>query len=322
MNRIGILIIGFILVIATISCTKEPEIQKEPIFSTTDIDLFWKVIDENKPDFDGDFFKTNYVNNGSIGLKDFDDIKNICPDLESKLKQEKYLQYYNSIRNNTLDLTNEITISKNGYVEFENTYSGFKPTDIYFLIGALTAGGKQTDNGLMIAVEFFTKTDSTSVEKLSNWYQSVIKEKKYIPSVVIHELAHFQQNYIPKNNGYSTLLEQSIREGMADYISYSILNDKPFLNEHLHEYAESIEQELWIKYENEMNLNFKETGWLYNGGESSRETPADLGYYVGFKIIESFSSNFNGDSEAIKAMLSNSDYYDIFEKSNYKDKFQ
>jgi hypothetical protein len=34
-------------------------------------------------------------------------------------------------------------------------------------------------------------------------------------------------------------------EGMADYISYKIINDNPFFNEHLHYYADSIENQLW-----------------------------------------------------------------------------
>jgi hypothetical protein len=321
MNRIEKIIFGLFL-ISIFGCSEKQVIQKKPNFITTDIDLFWKVFDDNNLYFESDSFKMNYVNKGSIGLKDFDELKNICPELERKLRQSKYLNYYNSIRDNTTDLTDEITISKEAYITFEDIYSGFKQTDVYFLVGALTAGGKKTDNGLLIGVEFFTKSETTSTDQLNEWYQKVLKEKIYLPSIVIHELVHFQQNFIPKYSSHNTLLEQSIMEGMADYISYKIINDNPFFNEHLHYYADSIENQLWDEFKKEMDLDYKETDWLYNGGGNSSTVPADLGYYVGFKIIESFVLSFNNESDAIEAMLNNYDYYDIFEKSNYETKFQ
>jgi hypothetical protein len=149
MNRIEKIIFGLFL-ISIFGCSEKQVIQKKPNFITTDIDLFWKVFDDNNLYFESDSFKMNYVNKGSIGLKDFDELKNICPELERKLRQSKYLNYYNSIRDNTTDLTDEITISKEAYITFEDIYSGFKQTDVYFLVGALTAGGKKTDNGLWL----------------------------------------------------------------------------------------------------------------------------------------------------------------------------
>jgi hypothetical protein len=201
MNRIEKIIFGLFL-ISIFGCSEKQVIQKKPNFITTDIDLFWKVFDDNNLYFESDSFKMNYVNKGSIGLKDFDELKNICPELERKLRQSKYLNYYNSIRDNTTDLTDEITISKEAYITFEDIYSGFKQTDVYFLVGALTAGGKKTDNGLLIGVEFFTKSETTSTDQLNEWYQKVLKEKIYLPSIVIHELVHFQQNFIPKYSSH------------------------------------------------------------------------------------------------------------------------
>jgi hypothetical protein len=62
-------------------------------------------------------------------------LKNICPELEEKLRQSKYLNYYNSIRDNTTDLTDEITISKEAYITFEDIYSGLNKLMFIFLLG-------------------------------------------------------------------------------------------------------------------------------------------------------------------------------------------
>ena len=172
----------------------------------------------------------------------------------------------------------------------------------------------------MIAVEFFTKIDTTSLELLSDWHQKVIREKIYIPIIVIHELVHFNQNFSSHNIEYNTLLEQSIMEGMADFIALYLLPNEPFFNQHLHDFADTIEQKLWNEFKVEKDVNYSNTEWLYTVKNTSQGYPPDLGYYIGFKIIESYSKKFDDINIAIRNMLSNPDYYDIFDKSGYEEK--
>ena len=93
------------------------------------------------------------------------------------------------------------------------------------------------------------------------------------------------------------------------------------MNDHLHQYGEEHEQELWELFSEQKDMNYKETQWLYSGTETSQGYPADMGYYMGFKILESFAATFESTESAISAMLSNGNYVYLFEQSGYADKF-
>jgi uncharacterized protein YjaZ len=181
----------------------------------------------------------------------------------------------------------------------------------------MSAGGRISNNGLLIAVEMFSKNQDTDLEQLSEWHQNVLRNKEYLPSIVVHEFIHMQQ----KRLNYQSVLEKSIAEGMADFIAFHLLDNRPFMNEHLHSYGNPIEEQIWTEFDNQKNMNYQNTEWLYTGKTTSQGHPADMGYYVGFKILESYSSNFNSTEDAIVAMLSTSDYIEIFKRSKYSGKF-
>ncbi len=310
------------LLIALFSCSKENESNKEPEFFTSDIDLFWKIFDSISPDYSKINFQNYYIDKGTKGLKDYAEQKDLAASLESKLKLPEYLSYYKSIRYNTLDLDDAIQKSKDGFNTLKMIYPEANLFDVYFLIGALGAGGRVSNNGLLIAVEFFTKTDTTSLDNLDEWYRNVIKSKDYIPSIVVHELIHKQQNFSQTNSGFNTLLEQSIMEGMADFVSLYLLPNEPFLYKHLHDYADTLELTLWNEFKKDKDKSYDTTEWLYTGEKTSKGYPADLGYYIGFKIVESYSKKFDNMNIAIQNLLNTSNYYEIFEKSEYEKKFK
>lgn len=311
----------YLLLLATFyGCSLKSDIQIEPEFFKSDIELFWNVLDSISPNYSRNNFQSYYINKGTKGLKDYAEQKDLAASLEIVLKSPEYLRYYKSIRNNTLDLEGVIQKSKIGFNNLMEVYPGAKFFNVYFLMGALGAGGRISNNGLLISVDFFTKTDTTSLDNLG-WYKNVIKTKDYIPSIVLHELIHKQQHYSPTNVKFSTLLEQSIREGMADFITCYILPNEPYFNNHLHEYADTIEQKIWNEFKIDKDKNFISTEWLYTGNNTSKGYPADLGYYIGYKIIESYSKKFDNVKIAIHNMLNNPDYYEIFDKSEYDKKF-
>ena len=76
------------------------------------------------------------------------------------------------------------------------------------------------------------------------------------------------------------------------------------MNDHLHAYGDPREEELWKGFGLQMNLNYQETEWFYTGRTTSKDHPADMGYYMGFKIVEAYSITFNNTGEAMEAMLS------------------
>lgn len=291
-----------------------------PNFITSDIDLFWKAFDNSANPASINFEKL-YINQGTDGLRDYAKQKDLAAALKSTLGYKSYLNYYDAIRTNTLDVSATIDNSKRAFLALEEIYPDTKFFNVYFLVGAMTAGGRVSDNGLLIAVEMFCKNDDTPLSNLSEWHQNVLRNKEYLSSIVVHEFVHMQQNFQPANSDFRTALEQSIVEGMADFIAFHLLENQPFMNEHLHAYGDPIEAQIWAEFENQKNMNYQDTEWLYTGNTTSKGHPADMGYYVGFKILEAYSSTFDTVEEAIATMLAESNYAEILEQCGYAKKF-
>lgn len=314
----GISLLHLLLLLTLFSNCKNDDAAdpvRDPEFIFSDIDLFWEVFDSN--DFSSSNFQTNYIIKGTIGLQDYALQKNLAPGLNDILSNPTYLAYYNSIRENTLNLTEVVSKSQEALERLKAINEGTIILDVYFIVGSASAGGRISENGLLIAVEMFSSEESIDLSSLSEWHQNVIRNKTYLPSIVVHESIHIQQFGLG-NNG--TVLESSLAEGMADFISHKLLPNEPFMNEHLHTYGDVKEEEIWLEFEAEMNLNRSGTEWLYTGATTANGHPADMGYYVGYKIYESFSSNYSTTEEAIQAILSTS-YSDVFDQSGYADKF-
>ncbi|MEO9483821.1 MAG: DUF2268 domain-containing putative Zn-dependent protease [Ekhidna sp.] len=287
----------------------------EPSFIFSDIDLFWEVYDTQN--FSSSNFQNEYVSKGTIGLKDYATQKNLAPALNSTLSSQHYIDYYDAIRSSTLDLSDAITKSEVAFDQLKEIHDDVLILNTYFIMGAATAGGRISQNGLLIAVEMFSRDETIDISNLSEWHQSVIRNKQYLPSIVVHEFIHIQQFNL-RHDG--TVLEASLAEGMADFLSHYLLKGEPFMNEHLHTYGDPKEEELWMEFENEMDLSTSQTEWLYTAKTTANGHPADMGYYMGYKIYESFSANYQTQEEAIQAMLTTS-YREVFEASGYSDKF-
>ena len=61
------------------------------------------------------------------------------------------------------------------------------------------------------------------------------------------------------------------------------------------------------------------TNWLYNGGKM-KDRPADLGYFIGYKIAETYYQKQIDKSEAIRHLLNKKKYRKIYKESDYLEK--
>jgi uncharacterized protein YjaZ len=64
----------------------------------------------------------------------------------------------------------------------------------------------------------------------------------------------------------------------------------------------------------------KLNNWLYNGSQA-KDRPADLGYYVGYKICEAYYRNASNKRQAIKDILELKDFRQFLQASKYDEKF-
>lgn len=279
---------------------------------TSDIALFWKAFDMAKPENDLIVYRDEYFKKGSIGLNHFwrARIGSSCALVDMINANPKY---YASLRQSSAKIESYKPQMQASFRRLKEIYPEAVFPDVYFLIGRMSSAGTLSDKGLLIGVDMFGKTDEKSLEGMSDWHKAVVSKIERIPFIVAHELIHYQQ----KNSFNQTLLARSLGEGVADFVGELIAGDT--INPHLHEYGNPREKELWLEFKKEM-AGGDVGNWLYQG-DKAKNKPADLGYYMGYKIAESYYKNSAAKKQAVKDILEIKDFQKFLADSKYEEKF-
>lgn len=280
---------------------------------TSDIDLFWKAYDKATPANDLIVYRDDYLRKGSVGLQEFARIRigNVCELVETI---DAHPRYFEQLRAGSLRIDSFKPKIRASFVRLKEIYPDAVFPSVYFLIGRMNSAGTLTDKGLLIGVDMFGKTDDTPMDELGAWHKAVVSSIDRLPFIVAHELIHYQQ--APLSDG--SLLAAAVREGSADFIGELISGGQ--INPHLQEYGNARERELWLEFEKEMSGNDR-SNWLYQG-EKAKDRPADLGYYIGYKIAESFYKNSTDKKKAVRDILLVEDFPKFLEASKYTEKFR
>ncbi len=280
---------------------------------TSDIAAFWRAYDRAAAGNAQTVYEEEYLQKGSYGLRQFTrhrigNAANLVATIE------KHPRYYASIRQSSLRLTSMEGQIRAGFRKLKDLYPASVFPDVYFTIGAMNSGGTTTGKGLLIGVEMYGITPQTPYDELSNWHKAVLKPIEALPSIVAHELVHYQQKYSLANQ---TLLAQTINEGAADFIAELISGGN--INDHLHKYANARERELWTEFQQEMNGKDL-SKWLYQG-DRIKDRPADLGYWMGYRICEAYYRRATDKKQALREILEIKDFEAFLAASRYGEKF-
>ena len=273
---------------------------------TSDIGNFWRAYDlsEGKTTEEKiEIYNTEYLAIGSIGLQDFTEAH--IQDAEKLVNAiEAMPKYYASIRvssNRVLEMTDRIRDYMHAW---KDLYAEAVFPDVYFVIGRMMSAGTFSPNGLLIGTEILSRSDDVPEEELRPVYLKLVKPIEYLPYVVIHELIHPQQKY---DFDGTTLLGHSIMEGAADFLGE--LASGGLLNQLQHEYGRVHEMALWDDFSREM-LKDNMKNWLYNYYEDLGDRPPDMGYYMGYRICESYYEKMDDKRQAIRDILAVKDATD------------
>ena len=87
------------------------------------------------------------------------------------------------------------------------------------------------------------------------------------------------------------------------------------INEHLKAYARTREKEIWYEFARDMyKPDFSK--WIYNGA-SAKDRPADLGYYVGYRITRTYYDRAKDKRKAVRDILNIQDARAFLGASGY-----
>jgi Predicted Zn-dependent protease (DUF2268) len=289
-------------------------------FITDDLVRFWQAFDQAQtvPN-QAIIYQREYLELGTVGLQDFSQINEFNASSLAEVV-DSYPNFFRAIRNNTLSLTRDHRIQSQIKTHFENLKRLYLPVqfqDVYFVIGALNSGGTVSVNGLLMGTEINARDASTPIEELSPWLQANTGSLEDLARLVVHEAVHTLQFLagaietpeMPRKS----LLWKSLQEGGADFITTLATGQEP--PSPFFKYGLEHEHSLWQEFSSVMDgTDIRE--WIYNG-DNATSRPADLGYFVGYRILEAYYNRAPDKQKALAEMLAIRDPEAILRDSGY-----
>lgn len=223
-------------------------------------------------------------------------------------------RYYDAIRANTLAVDTSRAIKDSIHAAFRRMsalYPDARYCDVYFLIGRMTSGGTTGKNSLLIGAEMNARDASTPVDELPAWHRAVTGPIADLPHIVTHEMVHTLQG---KRAGTETLLAAALNEGSADFLAELVSGQH--IQNPAYAYGDAHESELWAKFQLEMDGS-NTSSWLYQGDQTPPGVPADLGYWMGYKISKAYYDKLADKKAAVRGILLYTDAKAFLAASGY-----
>ncbi|MBC8882432.1 hypothetical protein H9X57_00360 [Flavobacterium piscinae] len=282
--------------------------------STVDIRNFWNaynLLETARTKADSVLiFQTEYFNKATQANKKFIKLRKFTAEEVVNVIQ-RYPLYFSSIKDNSNKIDSQVEEINKYLSKLAEILPGFSPPKICFAFGCLRTGGTVSKNTILVGTEMIT-ADSTSIfDELSPWLKSVVSKTGDITPLIIHEAVHTYQ----KNKYTKDLPSTIIKEGFAEFVTCNLLmlDNNPVL----HSYGNKNECSLWKSFISDFKNGITDySDWVY-GGSTDENRPADLGYYIGLKIIEEYYLNSTDKSEALEYLSDCDNYGLIFKSSKY-----
>ncbi|NZA26575.1 hypothetical protein H0E84_09275 [Luteimonas sp. SJ-92] len=286
---------------------------------TEDLPRFWAAWNEAAQTGDRAqrvaAFQRGYLDRGTPGLEAFTRLRIHSADrLVSAI--DEHPRYYASLRGSGDLLEAQKPAIREALRSMAAVYPGGVFPDVYFLIGRMNSGGTLDEAGLLIGLEMYGRGDGVPLGELGEWHRAVVGELANLPDIVAHEWVHFQQS--PEVQDQPTLLRAALREGVADFLSE--LGTGRHINQHVHAWAEPRAAGLWAEFAQMMDGS-DYTGWLYDT-QAGDGRPADLGYWMGYRIARAYYRRAADKREAIRDMLRIEDAAAFLEASGVTEEFE
>ena len=301
---------------------KELEAENQKNVLTIDIDHFWEAFDnlKNCKTF-GDSvnsFQQLYLDKATDGLIDFIRVREFQAEKYVKLVA-KYPKFYKSLRKNTFEVKKTEQIIEIVFSKFKEFYPNFRPFKVCFAMGIMNTGGTISNNFVLIGTEIITSTKEMDLSEFeNNEYRKTFEGTEDLPtkikSLVAHECVHTQQpKGIDPDAMKCKLLYKALREGSADFIAELVSS-----NLKKNEYGDKNENQIWTDFRNEL-CSENSNNWLYNYS-TVKDKPADLGYFVGYKIAKEYYNNASDKKQAVNDIIDMTNPIRFLELSKYDQK--
>ena len=195
------------------------------------------------------------------------------------------------------------------YRDFDRLVPDAVLLDTTLLVGHFRSAGTTSDAGVLLGAEMHGFGPDIDRDSMGNWLARVGKAPQDLPAIVAHELVHLQQ---PQRANYNRL-RLCLDEGVADFIGELVSGKQ--INESFYSYGYEHEQALWDEFR--PTLDNRNSGvWLYDASPPDGR-PGDLGYFIGYRIAQSYYEQAGDKNAAIAFLLKEEDAQIILRESGY-----
>lgn len=221
--------------------------------------------------------------------------------------------YYRTIRPYTLRLAAAVPQIQVGFAKLKALYPAAHFPNVYFVMGRWNSAGTSASSGMIIGTDMECQAPGVALGELSLWERNNLGSFEDIPALVAHEHIHTIQRQGPD----PSLLRGALNEGMADFLAELTTGRNP--NARLQPYGLAHEKEIWTNFTKEMaGKNWD--NWIANSDQETPDKPADLGYFVGYRICQSYYQQAADKKQAVHDILNITDYPAFLAQSRYAEK--
>lgn len=261
-----------------------------PVIETGDVDRFYRLYDEAGGHPSADVLQHAYLDPGSDGLHELARLRKVTGQSIAEAIAKRP-QIYSQARDCIEVLPRVRTRLTVAMRKLSDLYPEARFPPITIAIGRgkpVGVGGR--DTGVQIGAEALCATD---------WINPNIQDR--FVRVIVHEYAHVQQAVAFSEAEGATVLAASLEEGAAEFMAE--LTTGAISYAYLGALVAGREAEIETAFAADAGKTDL-SGWLYN---STPEKPADLGYWVGYRIVKSYYRNATDKRQALRDIFGMTD---------------
>jgi hypothetical protein len=277
---------------------------------TSDVGHFWQAFaDAAKAPLPerAAIYQREYFDRASQGLKDFVAYRHVTVAGFAQ-HVEANRAYYAEVHPYINEVVQQAAAIKDGYRRLKELYPDIRvPREAFFVVGPQHGAGMNSEHGIVMAAEMFATPPGTPYAYNKTYPYA-------LPFIMVHEAIHFNQTYQLSDD--STVLQYVISEGTADFIA-SLVLPEPNIRQFTEKWQYGCAHEAALAARLATDLDSKSTGpWMYNRNPDTG-WPPDMGYWLGYRIAQSFYARARDKTGALRALLEVTDFKALLQASGY-----
>lgn len=293
-RSLGVLFAGFALLNAAALAQAAEAIRERappaPEIHTEDVQRFYSVYDAADGHPGAEVLQREYLDKGSEGLHQLAKVRNVTgariadtlakrPELYSEAR--RCMAVLPRVRER-VDTALHALVAR---------YPQARVPAVTIAVGrGKPVGVGSPVTGLQIGLEALCAT---------NWLNPDVEER--FVHVIVHEYVHVQQNEKLSEAEHPTVLERSLMEGAAEFVTEQVSGQVAY--SHFAALTRGHEKEIETAFAADLDKTDL-SQWLDN---STYEKPGDLGYWVGYRIVRRYYEHAPDKPRALREIIELSD---------------